>query len=118
MALGDYVDRRWKVIQAEIGSACEEKDDVAFLGQLSPPDNPPDKVTTRCTRANENIVSFDGQYDANTNTINGVTDGGQYEIRMVEVKSGQKPQVKFTQQGGSFAGSWTAEDNGSWSGDV
>jgi hypothetical protein len=115
MALGDYVDRRWKVIQAEMGS-CEKGDDVAFLGKLSPPGTP-DKVMTRCTRNNENIDSFDGQYDKDTDTINGVTNGGAYEIRMVEVAPDQKRQVKFTQQGGSRAGSWTAEDNGSWPGD-
>jgi hypothetical protein len=112
MTLGDYVDTRWKVIQAD-GSSCQKDDDVRFIGKLGSPGTP-DMVMIRCTRKDETIASFDGQYDQDTHGINGVTNDGEYEIRMVEVEPDQKPRIKFTQQGGPRAGSWTAEDNGSW----
>ena len=106
MPLKDYINRRWKVIEAEKTSFCQVKDDVVF---------PPlvglkGEVKVLCVKD----FYEEGRYTGDTtDTIK----GDSYEITMGVGVSG-KPQIHFHSQGlPSSGGSWTAEDQGPWPGD-
>lgn len=98
MSYKDYTDGVWEVRTAEKDSKCPAKHIVTFTG-------PETQVTLHCDK--ETPYSA-GEYKSVSDTIESM----EYVIRMIE--GGPKPQIEFALQGSVVAGSWTAEDQGSW----
>ena len=103
MSYDDYRTRDWIVTQFGAEAKCQEKDIVTFEGESG-------MVTVVCmsedgTRKRPYAI---GEYVSTSNTIKRTAE---YEISMMK----EPPRtITFTPEGGSFTGSWTAEENGPW----
>ena len=110
MGFSDYQGRKWKVI-TDGSTECPRGARVIFQGPAS-------GVFVHCGGTPR---YGRGTYDESSQTI---TRAGAYEIAMMKSTSNDAPTtITFTstrQSGLSTqdTGSWTAEDNGPWSGDV